>query len=161
MVLLNYSSQSLNICAHHILASWNLYVWNHDTIYQVPATETSTTKATVCIVDDCIGSVWFPLLSLQLLIKTWKGLYSIHITPLINKCAGAASLRVLIIARRSVGVWAGAGFTHCQRHESCTTNISLSWICWLLCQSPTLHRPFPPHLNIFKYDEWRMRKAKC
>lgn len=69
---LNYSSQSLNIYAHHTLASWKLYTWNLDTIYQVPAIETSATKATVCIVHDCIGSVWFPCFLRSCLLKHEK-----------------------------------------------------------------------------------------
>lgn len=93
MELLNYSPQSLDIYAHHIPASWKLYTWNRDTIYQVSTAGAGAAKATVCIVDDCVGSVCFPLLSLRLLTKTWKGACSVHITLLINKRAGGATRR--------------------------------------------------------------------
>lgn len=72
-----------------MLDSWKLYMWNHDTIYQVPAIDTTATKATECITGVCKGCV--QSFTLQLLTKTWKDLYSIHITLLINKCAGGAT----------------------------------------------------------------------
>lgn len=101
MALLHYSSQSLNIHAHHILASWNLYARNHDTIHQ--AIEASATKSNSMHCWWLYRFCVVPLLSLQLLWKTWKGLHSTHITLLINKCAGGSTRPVLIIARQSVG----------------------------------------------------------